>query len=210
MDVAVLLGCATPTGMGAVLNVLGVRAGDTVAVFGTGGVGLNACMAAAFAGGIPVIGVDPRASRRDMALTYGASHVVDPTEGDVVAAIREIVPGGVDVAVEATGIPEVMRQAIDAVRPQGGRAVVIGNAQHGKDLTLDPGVFNQGKSLLGTWGGDSVPDRDGARYARLIADARFPVSGLLSKPYRLEDINDALDDLREGRIGRPLIDMALG
>jgi S-(hydroxymethyl)glutathione dehydrogenase/alcohol dehydrogenase len=209
MDVAVLLGCAAPTGMGAVFNVLRVQSGDAVAVFGTGGIGLNALMAAAFAGGVPVIGIDPNPTRRSLAKIYGATHVIDPAAGDVLAEIKKIVPAGVDVAVEATGIPSVMEQAVNATRQQGGRAVVIGNAKHGATLQLNPGVFNQGKSLLGTWGGDSVPDRDYPRFARLLAAGRFPVQQLLSQPYGLKDINQALQDLAAGRIGRPLIDMSV-
>lgn len=185
MDVAILLGCAAPTGMGAVLNVLKAQPGDAIAVFGTGGIGLNALMAAAFVGGTPIIGVDPSASRRELARRYGATHVIDPTTSDPVAEIRKIVAGGVDLAVEATGIPTVMEQAINATRQQGGRAVVIGNARQGAMLSLNPGVFNQGKSLMGTWGGDSVPDRDDGRYGRLLAMDRFPARDLLSKPYRL-------------------------
>jgi S-(hydroxymethyl)glutathione dehydrogenase / alcohol dehydrogenase len=208
MDIAVLLGCAAPTGMGAVYNVLKLRPGDAIAVFGTGGIGLNAVMAAALAGAMPVIGVDPNPTRRALAKTYGATHVIDPTAADPAAEIRKIVPGGVDVAVEASGVPAVMEQAINATRQQGGRAVVIGNAKHGATLQLNPGVFNQGKSLLGTWGGDSVPERDYGRFARLLSAGRFPVRDLLSKPYGLEQINQALADLAAGVIGRPLIDMS--
>ncbi|HRD75981.1 MAG TPA: zinc-binding dehydrogenase [Hyphomicrobiaceae bacterium] len=209
MDVAILLGCAAPTGMGAVFNVLKAQAGDAVAVFGTGGIGLNACMAAAFAGATPVIGIDLSVSRRDLAKTYGATHVIDPAAGDVLAEIRKIAPGGVDLAVEATGIPSVMDQAINATRAQGGRAVVIGNAKHGAMLSLSPNIFNQGKSLMGTWGGDSVPDRDYGRFGRLIASGRFPVRELLSKPYSLAQADQALKDLAAGKVGRPLIDMSL-
>jgi S-(hydroxymethyl)glutathione dehydrogenase / alcohol dehydrogenase len=207
MDVAVLLGCAAPTGMGAVYNVLKLRPGDAIAVFGTGGIGLNAVMAAALAGGMPVIGVDPNPTRRALAKTYGATHVIDPTAADPVAEIRKIVPAGVDVAVEASGVPAVMEQAVNATRQQGGRAVVIGNAKHGATLQLSPGVFNQGKSLLGTWGGDSVPERDYGRFAKLLSAGRFPVRDLLSKPYGLEQINQALADLAAGLVGRPLIDL---
>ncbi len=209
MDVAVLLGCAAPTGMGAVFNVLQAKAGDAIAVFGTGGIGINALMAAALAGGTPVIGVDPNASRRDLAMTYGATHVIDPTAGDVIEAIKAIAPNGVDLAVEATGIPDVMLQAVNATRQQGGRAVVIGNAKAGAEFKMSPNVFNSGRSLLGTWGGDSVPDRDYGRFARLLGNGRFPVRDLLSNAYKLEDINEALADLRSGKIGRPLIDMSL-
>jgi S-(hydroxymethyl)glutathione dehydrogenase / alcohol dehydrogenase len=208
MDVAVLLGCAAPTGMGAVYNVLKVQPGDAVAVFGTGGIGLNALMAASLAGAMPVIGIDPNPTRRALASIYGATHVLD-AEGDVIAEIKKIVPQGVDLAVESSGIPVVMEQAINATRQQGGRAVVIGNAKQGMTLSLNPGVFNQGKSLLGTWGGDSVPDRDYGRYGRLLASGRFPVRDLLSKSYRLAEADQALQDLAAGKVGRPLIDMSL-
>jgi S-(hydroxymethyl)glutathione dehydrogenase/alcohol dehydrogenase len=208
-DVAVLLGCAAPTGMGAVYNVLKMQPGDSVAVFGAGGIGLNACMAAALGGGAPVIAIDPNPTRRALAEMYGATHTLDPNEGDVIAEIKKIVPQGVDVAVEASGIPAVMDQAINATRQQGGRAVIIGNAKHGSTLTLNPGVFNQGKSLMGTWGGDSVPDRDYPRFGRLLAGTRFPVKGLLSQPYSLDQINEAMNDLADGKVGRPLIDMSL-
>lgn len=208
MQVAILLGCAAPTGMGAVFNVTGVKAGEIVVVFGTGGIGLNACMGAAFAGAMPIIGVDPSAERRALAQRYGATHVIDPAAGDVAAAVRAISPSGVDVAIEATGLPEVMATALQVTRQQGGRAVVIGNARYGSTLTLDPSLFNQGKSLLGTWGGDSVPDRDYARFARLLAAPRFDPRGLLSPPYKLSEATQALTDLAEGRVGRPLIDMA--
>src|ERR1700751_5238543 len=208
MDVAVLLGCAAPTGMGAVYNVLKVQPGDAVAVFGTGGIGVNALMAAALAGAMPVIGIDPNPTRRALARIYGATHVIDAT-GEVLAEIKKIVPQGVDLAVESSGLPAVMDQAINATRQQGGRAVVIGNAKHGTALSLNPGVFNQGKSLLGTWGGDSVPDRDYSRYGRLLASGRFPVRDLLSKPYKLADADQVLADLAAGKVGRPLIDMSL-
>ncbi|MGJ4945728.1 zinc-binding dehydrogenase [Bradyrhizobium sp. HKCCYLS1011] len=208
MDVAVLLGCAAPTGMGAVYNVLKAQPGDAVAVFGTGGIGLNALMAAALAGAMPVIGIDPNPTRRALAQLYGATHVIDAA-GDVLAEIKKIVPQGVDLAVESSGIPAVMEQAINSTRQQGGRAVVIGNAKHGAVLPLNPGVFNQGKSLLGTWGGDSVPDRDYGRYGRLLSSGRFPVRDLLSKPYSLAQADQALQDLAAGKVGRPLIDMSL-
>jgi len=208
MDVAVLLGCAAPTGMGAIFNVLQARAGDAVAVFGTGGIGLNALMAAALAGAMPLIGIDPNPTRRALAMRYGATHVLDPAAGDVLAEIRRIVPQGVDLAVESSGQPAVMEQAVNATRAQGGRAVVIGNARHGATLSLNPSVFNQGKSLLGTWGGDSVPERDTPRFARLLAAGRFPVRELLSAPYALSEADQALRDLAAGKIGRPLIDMA--
>jgi S-(hydroxymethyl)glutathione dehydrogenase/alcohol dehydrogenase len=209
MDVGILLGCAAPTGMGAVFNVLNAQPGKSAAVFGTGGVGLNVLMAASFAGLMPVIGIDPNPKRRTLAKLYGATHVIDPSAGDVIGEIKKIVPQGVDLAVESSGIPAVMDQAVNATRPQGGRAVIIGNAKYGEVLNLNPTVFNQGKSLLGTWGGDSFPDRDYSRFGQLLACGRFPVRGLLSKPYSLAQADQALQDFAIGTSGRPLIDMSL-
>ena len=210
MDLAVLLGCAAPTGIGAVANVLKATSGSSVAVFGVGGIGLHACMAAAFAGCAPVIAVDPNPDRRALAGAFGATHLIDPAAGDPVEAVRALVPGGVDAAVEATGNPLAMRQAMEGCHAQGGRAVVIGNARHDAVLTLSPALFNQGKSLLGTWGGDSRPERDFASFAELLAAERFPVRRLLSAPYSLAEVGQALRDLAAGRVGRPLIDMRLG
>lgn len=209
MDLAVLLGCAAPTGMGAVYNVLKAQPGDAVAVFGTGGVGLHAVMAAALVGAMPVIAIDPNPTRRALAPLYGATHVIDPGAADVLTDIKKIAPQGVDIAVESSGVPAAMEMAVNATRQQGGRAVVIGNARHGAMLSVNPSIFNQGKSLMGTWGGDSVPDRDYGRYARLLGAGRFPVRDLLSKPYALEQADQALQDLASGKIGRPLIDMSL-
>jgi S-(hydroxymethyl)glutathione dehydrogenase / alcohol dehydrogenase len=210
MDLAVLLGCAAPTGIGAVANVLKAASGSSVAVFGVGGIGLHACMAAAFAGCAPVIAIDPNPDRRALAGAFGATHILDPAAGDPVEAVRALVPGGVDAAVESSGSPLAMRQAMEGCRAQGGRAVVIGNARFDAVLSLSPALFNQGKSLLGTWGGDSRPERDFAAFAELLAAGRFPVRRLLSAPYSLAETAQALQDLAAGRVGRPLIDMSLG
>lgn len=203
---ATVLGCALPTGAGAVLNTAGARAGDRLAVFGAGGVGLCAVAAAALAGCDPVIAVDVRPEKLALARRLGATHGVDASTEDARAAIERIVPGGLDVAIEATGRPDVMVQALASVRPRGGAAVVIGNARHGERVAIDPWQLNCGKRLLGTWGGDTDPDRDFPRYARLLAGGRLPVSALLSAPYRLAEVNRALDDLEAGTVARPLID----
>ena len=209
MERAVLLGCALPTGMGAVVNTARARAGESVAVFGTGGIGLCSIIGAVAQGCAPVIGIDPNPARRDLALRFGATHVVDSGQSDAAQVIAELSSGGVDVAIEASGRPDVMRAALEAVRPRGGRAVVIGNARFGERLTLDPRAFNDGKSLLGCWGGDSVPERDLPIFSRAIANGGVDVGPLLSAPLTLAAINDALAALESGRVGRPLIDLSL-
>ena len=208
-DLGVLLGCASPTGMGSIINVLKMQPGDSIAIFGTGGIGLNACIAASLLGGDPIIGIDPNPTRRELATTYGCTHVVDPAGVDPVGAVLQIAPQGVDLAVEASGVPTVINQAVDAVRAQGGQTVVIGNAPAGSELTIDSAIFNQGKSILGTWGGDTQRDRDFPEFAKMLGSGRFPAGKLLSAPYCLEDATQALEDLAAGLIGRPLIDMSM-
>lgn len=204
---AALLGCAVPTGVGSVLNTAAVRPGESIAVFGTGGIGLCAVAGAALAGCQPIIAVDLSDERLQCARQLGASHTVNAGEQTPLNAIREICPGGVDVAVEASGRPEVMAQALAAVRSQGGRAVVAGNAHHGQTVALDPRELNQGKRLLGTWGGDNDPDRDLPRYCRLIQSGRLNIGPLRNEPFSLGQINEALAALEERRIARPMIDV---
>lgn len=206
-DVAALLGCAIPTGAGMVFNTARVQAGQSVAVFGAGGIGLCAVAAAAASGAAPLIAVDRIPEKLDLAREFGASHTVVATAENPVDTIRGICRGGVDVAIEATGRVAVMQQALDSVRSQGGTAVIAGNAVQGERWDFDPRLLNQGKRLLGTWGGDNVPDRDFPRYQQLLLEHKLPVQGLLSRRYPLEQINQALDDLEAGRVARPLIDM---
>lgn len=205
---AALFGCAVPTGFGMIFNTLQAGPGQSLAVFGVGGVGLCAVAAARLAGCAPVVAVDSRAERLEAARRLGATHVFPAGEG-VLDALRGLIPGGFDAAVEASGRPEAMRQALSCVRARGGSAVVAGNARHGESLSLDPRELNAGKRLLGTWGGDNAPDRDFPRWFAFLSSGRLDLSPLLSDPYPLARVNEALDDLERGRRVRPLLDLAL-
>jgi len=209
LDQAALLGCAAPTGLGAVMNTARPRPGQSLAVLGAGGIGLCAVAGAAVSGCHPVIAVDINPDKLELARHLGATHTVDASGEDAAAAILDICPGGVDFAVEASGQPSVMAQALAVVRNQGGTAVVVGNARHGSRLDLDPWLLNLGRSLKGTWGGDNQPDRDFPRYAALMQSGRLDLAPLISGVYSLERVNQALDDLEAGRVARPLIDMSL-
>jgi S-(hydroxymethyl)glutathione dehydrogenase/alcohol dehydrogenase len=209
MREAALVGCAVATGAGAVFNAATARPGQSIAVFGAGGVGLSAISAAHAAGCHPIIAVDILALKLDFARTMGATHTIDSSRTDVGTAIDNIAHGGVDIAIEATGRPEVMVAALGSARQQGGCVVVIGNAPAGQTLVIDPKQLNMGKRLLGTWGGDSRPDIDYPRYSKLIVAGKLNVTPLISTTYSLRDINAALDDLENGVVCRPLIDFNL-
>ncbi|MCC7145931.1 MAG: zinc-binding dehydrogenase [Phycisphaeraceae bacterium] len=209
MRLAMLLGCALPTGLGSVMNTAVARPGESCAVIGCGGVGLCAVMGAAVSGCHPLIAVDLIDAKLEVAKALGATATINAGRQDVAAGLAELCPGGLDVAIEVTGRPEAMRTALEAVRQRGGRAVIVGNAPFGSEVAIDPKQFNQGKRLLGTWGGDSDPDRDFPRFARLLADGRLKAEVLLGQSYALSQVNAALDDLEAGRVVRPVIDMAM-
>lgn len=205
---AAVLGCAVATGLGAVFNAASARPGQSIVVFGAGGIGLSAIGGAALAGCVPVVAVDINPTKLGLARQMGATHTV-LASSDTVAQLRELAAEGFDLAVEATGRPQVMADALSSVRAQGGTAVIVGNARHGERLELDPRQLNQGKRLVGTWGGDTLPDRDFPRFSRLIGSGRLHIDLLIDRSYRLADINAAMADLEDGRAARPLIDMAL-
>jgi S-(hydroxymethyl)glutathione dehydrogenase/alcohol dehydrogenase len=212
---AALLGCAGATGLGAVWRAANVRPGETVAVFGLGGVGLCAVQAASIAGAGLIIGIDKSAARLALAQqmgvhsTYDVSRASEGVNADIAGAIVGFTGGGVDYAIEATGRPEVMAQALASVRPRGGAAIIVGNAPFGQRLEIDPKQLNQGKRLLGTWGGDTEPDVDFPRFFRLYECGKLILDPLLGNSYPLSRANEALADLEHQRVARPLIDMRL-
>lgn len=203
-----LLGCAVPTGFGAVINTANARAGESIVIFGVGGVGLCALLGAVTSGLSPIIAVDINETKLDLAKTLGATYAINAVKEDALQKLCQLLPLGADIAIEATGRPQVMAQALQALRPQGGRAVVVGNAHFSEKLEIDPRQLNMGKQLLGTWGGDNNPVKDFPRYFRMLEAKRFRLDPLISKVYSLAQINLALKDLKDGKSIRPLIDLA--
>jgi S-(hydroxymethyl)glutathione dehydrogenase/alcohol dehydrogenase len=154
------------------------------------------------------VAVDVNPDKFVLARQLGATSSIDSRKSDPLREIRRLCPEGADFAIEATGIPAVMRQALACVRPQGGTAVIVGNAKYGQLLEIDPSELNRGKRLLGTWGGDNVPERDYPRYAKLMAAGKLNVEPLLGRTYGLLDIHSALNDLERGLCARPLLEMS--
>ena len=202
-----MIGCAVATGMGAIFNTANIQKDNTAAIFGCGGIGLFAIAAAKIAGAKTIIAIDINPSKLEVAQKMGATHCIVSSENSI-AGIKALCPSGVDIAIEASGKTDVMRASLEAVRNQGGVAVIIGNARSNEVLTLDPKQFNMGKQLRGTWGGDSIPDRDFPKYCQYLVDKKFSLEPLSSKEYSLEQINNALDDLESGQTVRPLINLA--
>ena len=165
--VGALIGCAVTTGVGAVLNTAQVQAGSSVAVFGVGGVGLSAVMGAHLSGATPLIAIDTVAARADTATALGATHFV-PAGPEAIETIRAMTEGrGVDYAFDATGVPAVQEQCLDAVRP-GGVVVLAGLAPMGSSTNLPGAVITrQEKTVTGTYYGSAHPIHDFPHYANL-------------------------------------------
>ena len=205
---AALLGCAVPTGAGIILNTAALVAGQTVAVFGAGGVGMSAILGAVMQEAAMIVAVDVVDSKLAQARALGATHTVNALQRDPIAAILEITGGrGVDCAVEAVGKKESMEAAFRSVRDKGGLCVLAGNLPHGGRIELDPFDLIKGKRLLGTWGGESHPDEDVPRYVAHFLAGRLALSALITHEYPLEEVNQAFTDLEQGRVGRALIHM---
>ncbi len=201
--IAALFGCAVLTGVGAVLNTAGLRAGEGLVVFGLGGVGLAAVLGGVVGGANPILGVDPVEGKRALAMRIGARLAVAPA--DVEAAVRELLPGGADVAVETVGRSTALAAAYTATR-RGGRTVSVGLPPPTEPLPVTQlSLVGEGKALIGSYMGSSIPSRDVPRYIALWRAGRLPVEALLTSVNPLGEINALMDELASGNAVRQIV-----
>lgn len=209
LDVAALLGCAVLTGTGLIERETAPAPGATVAIFGLGGVGMSALMAAARRKPSALIAIDVDPAKLALAGKLGATAVVNALEQDPVAVTRALTGGvGPDVVIEAAGRGGTIARAFEAVR-RGGVCVFASHPATGEMIQLDPYELIAGKQIRGSWGGGARPDEDIPRLAELYARGELPIADLANARYPLESVNQALDDLEAGRVLRPLLDMAM-
>ena len=200
------LGCGIQTGAGAILNALQVGVGDSVAVFGVGGVGLSAVMAARAAGAAIIIALDVTPSRLKLALELGATHAVDSGKENPVEAVRRIGGGGVDYTLDTSGKPSVLRQAIDVLGIRG-TCGVVGAPPLGTEASFDiNSLMIPGRSIRGICEGDSVATEFIPQLIELYRQGRFPYDRLI-KFYEFGDINTAIDDAAKGLTIKPVLRM---
>src|SRR5690606_13692827 len=206
-DHAALFGFAVLTGVGAVVNTARVQAGQSVAVIGLGGVGLNAVLGAVAAGASQVIAVDPVAAKRELAERLGASASFNPGDESAAARIRDLTQGGVDAAVEMAGSVRALEFAYRITR-RGGVTVTGGLANPAHLIGIQQAsLVGEARTLRGSYTGSSIPSRDIPRYIALHRAGRLPLDGLLTGRGPLEDINEALDSLADGSAIRHIIDL---
>jgi Zn-dependent alcohol dehydrogenase len=206
LPVAALVGCAVTTGYGAVVNRAKVEPGMTVLVFGAGGVGLSAIMAAALSGARQVVAVDPVPWKRDLALQVGATHAVDPGQADVASFVRDLTAGdGADVALEAAGRAELVSLAFGLTR-RGGTIVCVGVPSAEATVALPgPDLVRHEKIVTGSLYGSCHPRTDMPRILDLYASGRLPLDRLVTRNYELDEINTGFEDMLAGRLARGVI-----
>jgi len=205
LDVVCLLGCGTSTGIGAVLNTAGVKAGESIVIYGCGGVGLSALMAAKLAGAGMIIAVDTLEQKLEMARDLGADYVVDASQEDPQQKALELTAGrGADYAVPCVGNAEAIMQAFGSIR-SGGKCVVVGLPPIGVNLNVAPFELLQAKVLTGTTQGDITPSVDIPRYIDLFMNGRLPLDKLITKKCTLHEINEAYEALQKGEVIRTII-----
>jgi len=203
---AALLGCAVPTGVGAVTRAAKVEAGADVLVIGCGGVGLNVVQGARLAGARTIIACDLLDSKLGYAKEFGATHTVNGRAENVVERARELTAGrGVDYAFDAIGGEATTLQIVDAVRP-GGTAVIVGMAAMNVRAPITPYLMAlQEKTLKGTMYGSVRPNLDFPRLVDLYLDGRLKLDQLISRTYTLAQINEGFEALRSGQVARGVV-----
>ena len=201
-----LLGCGVMAGLGAALNTAGVTRGQSVAVFGCGGVGDAAIAGARLAGASTIIGVDIDDRKLEWAKGFGATHVCNSRQTDPVEYIRSVTGGfGADVCIEAIGHPEVYRQAFEA-RDLAGTVVLVGVPN--PEMTLELPfieVFGRGGALKSSWYGDCLPSRDFPMLIDLYLQGRLDLDGFVSETIGLDDVEEAFHKMERGEVLRSVV-----
>lgn len=202
---AALFGCAVLTGVGAAINSAGITAGQTVAVIGLGGVGLNSVLGALVAGAGEVIAVDLDDQKLAFAKQLGASHAFNSAEEDCVNKIKALTNGGVDCAIEMAGSEKALEFAYQITR-RGGTTVTGGLAHPDRKVSIQQvSLVAEERTLKGSYVGSCVPVRDVARYVNLFRQGKLPVDKLLSDTLTLDGINEGFEKLAAGQAIRQVI-----
>ena len=207
LDVASLFGCAVLTGAGIVTNTIKPEKNNRLAIFGLGGIGLSALMAACLYDCQTLIAVDIEQDKLNLAREFGATHLINSSNEDPVKRIKEITGGqGADYTIEAAGVVKTIEQAFQSIRKAGGKCVFASHPSSNEKIMIDPFDLICGKEIIGSWGGDSKPEQDIPKFAKLYLEGKLPLEKLLTRRYSLDQINEALNDLEQRKVGRPLIE----
>ena len=200
-----LIGCSVTTGVGAALFNAGVQPGDSVAVIGCGGVGINVIQGARLAGATTIVAVDVKAGALEFATRFGATHAVNARTEDAVERVKALTGGGAQWAFEAYGSGQTTRLAVDVLRKRG-TAVIVGIAPIGDTAAIEPvGLTRMEKTIRGCYYGTARPRQDMPRIAEWYRRGRLEIDALVTRRYPLADINRAYEDIDTDAVGRGVI-----
>ncbi len=205
-EIAAVIGCGVLTGVGAAIHTAPVRPGDSVAVLGCGGVGINVVQGARLAGAERIIAVDAKASKLEMAERFGATHTVDASATDALIAVQGLTEGrGADVAFEVVGNTSLQRTIFDMTR-RGGTAVFVGVAPFGEEVSLPSMILTlYEKRVKGCYYGSCDPKRDIPRILKLWQAGKLDLEGLISARGTLDEVNPAFEEMESGKVIRTVL-----
>jgi len=203
--VAALLGCAVTTGLGVVVNDARLRIGESIAVYGAGGVGLSVVQGAALVSAWPIIAIDRDEAKLAMAKAFGATHVINTAPGGTAEQVRRIAgAAGVDVAVDTTGAVALIEEAWGVTSARG-RTVLVGVPRAGEHVRINTLPLHFDKRIVGSHGGQAEPAEDIPRYVNLVRQGRLRLREMITHTFTLDQVNDAVALMRAGGGGRCLI-----
>lgn len=206
-EIAALYGCCVTTAFGVIQNDAKLNKGESLVVYGTGGLGMVEVLSAKLQGADPIVAIDRYDWKLDLAKRYGATHVINADKSYVFKETKKIVGDrGADVVIENTGIGKVIEQSYELTAPQG-RTILVGVPHYQEKTVIDTLPLHFGKILTGSHGGDAVPDRDIPMYLGMQEKGMFDLMPIITHRFRLDEINDAFKVMREGKALRTVIRM---
>jgi S-(hydroxymethyl)glutathione dehydrogenase/alcohol dehydrogenase len=204
---ATLFGCAVTTAFGVVDNDAQIKVGQSVLIFGIGGVGLCIAQAAAMKSGYPIVGVDVMDNKLSKGRAFGLTHALSAGSDDLPGKIREVIgPKGADIVIETTGNSRVIEEAYKLTHPEG-KTILVGVPRKGDNISISSLPLHFDQVLTGSHGGGSEPDKDIPRLIRLINAGKLNLDGLITHEFSLESINEAIQVFRSGEAGRIILSM---
>jgi S-(hydroxymethyl)glutathione dehydrogenase/alcohol dehydrogenase len=206
-DLACLLGCAVTTGLGIVLNNAALKPGQSIAVFGVGGIGLNVLHGAGLVNAYPIVAVDLYEHKLQQALAFGATHTVNAAHREAQSRLKELAGGrGFEVTVDATGNADTRQMAYD-LTSHTGLTILAGVPHYQERIAIDSFPLHFGRRIVGSHGGDARPDVDIPRYLQLYKLGKLKLEEQITHRFPLDDVNTAIDVVRSGRAGRCIMVM---
>jgi len=200
MEIGALFGCAVTTGLGVINNNAKVKIGESIVLFGAGGIGLNIIQGAVMVSAYPIVAIDLFDHKLDLAKKLGATHIINSKKMDVRNAIYEIIGEfGADVVIDNTGNTDIIHDAYELTNAEG-RTILVGVPRKGEETKLYTLPLHFEKILTGSHGGESKPDKDIPKYINLYKNGILKLDKFITQRYKLEQINDAIADMQSGKI----------